>query len=367
MQIINWLGLIGNASSQSHAFESLISMRYKERIFSYKSSLIFLIMILTITSCAPQTDEERIAAINKRIAPEGYLTRTHLHVNWPAEYVGDRLVAKPLKLKIPLEYFSAQANYGEERPKNFEIFENLSGWPLFIQNYKIINIAIVLDGNKPHIPVLVSKVKVGESKEVSDKRNAIIRNSIISQMYNMTYIHRHYYYRNDKSVASQLYATATFKSIDSGYERYIRTNCIDTDNTFTPEVHQSQLDALTTKAKDDPSPASCYEDRSIQFFVTPPEVPLEESSYIVCSDSLCSADFSVGGRRAQHTLMGYFGPGEKGTYYRYKHDLLESKNLKNPTVKDIPQPLLSEILPNISNWQGVVEAKRVLLNSFIVE
>ena len=87
---------------------------------------ITTLTLLLLTACVPQTEEARITAINKRIAPEGYITKTHLYVNWPAYTVGDqvkemeevqgkerykrepeyyqKVLLEPLKLKIPIAY-----------------------------------------------------------------------------------------------------------------------------------------------------------------------------------------------------------------------------------------------------------------------
>jgi hypothetical protein len=76
--------------------------------------LIFLLFSLSLlAACAPKTEEEQIAAFNKQIAPDGYVTKTHLFIHWPAVYtqarrddsVGKEIVPA-ITLKIPMEYLS---------------------------------------------------------------------------------------------------------------------------------------------------------------------------------------------------------------------------------------------------------------------
>jgi hypothetical protein len=62
----------------------------------------------------PETTEDQIDSINFGIAPQGYLTKTHLYIHWPAEYTkpnthtkdpGGKEIVPALTLKIPIEYF----------------------------------------------------------------------------------------------------------------------------------------------------------------------------------------------------------------------------------------------------------------------
>lgn len=66
--------------------------------------LIAMLMFGSLSACTPTTDDERVASLNKRLAPEGHFTNTHFIVRWPAIKGKKHVNAKPLKLKIPLEY-----------------------------------------------------------------------------------------------------------------------------------------------------------------------------------------------------------------------------------------------------------------------
>jgi len=52
-----------------------------------KKRFLFFVLLLSVfllTACSPRTEEQQIAAINRSIAPDGHLTKTHLYIHWPA-------------------------------------------------------------------------------------------------------------------------------------------------------------------------------------------------------------------------------------------------------------------------------------------
>jgi len=60
----------------------------------------------------PDAVDDQIARINRRISPDGHLTKTHLYIHWSAEFTkpskhdkGGKEIAPALTLKIPIEYF----------------------------------------------------------------------------------------------------------------------------------------------------------------------------------------------------------------------------------------------------------------------
>jgi hypothetical protein len=120
---------------------------YKKEYRALKIVLVLIGFILPI-ACKPATEEERIAAINKLISPDGHLTKTHLYINWPA--IPGEVKSKPLKLKIPVEYLVPPSVYGNSLPSSFvEYFEGITS-PLFIQNHQITSIHMrLLPGAKP--------------------------------------------------------------------------------------------------------------------------------------------------------------------------------------------------------------------------
>jgi hypothetical protein len=82
-----------------------------------KLARLFLVSftVSVLAACAPQTEDEQIASVNRRIRPEGHLTKTHLYIHWPAVYTQPQQytqlkepsveeVVPALTLKIPFEY-----------------------------------------------------------------------------------------------------------------------------------------------------------------------------------------------------------------------------------------------------------------------
>jgi hypothetical protein len=77
------------------------------------SLLVLLFSVSLLAACAPKTEDEQIAAINKQIAPDGFVTKTHLYIHWPAVYTearrndpGGKEIVSAITLKIPIEYLS---------------------------------------------------------------------------------------------------------------------------------------------------------------------------------------------------------------------------------------------------------------------
>jgi hypothetical protein len=75
------------------------------------SLLVLLFSVSLLEACAPKNEEEQIASNNKRLAPDGYLTKTHLYIHWPAVYTearrndpGGKEIVPAITLKIPFEY-----------------------------------------------------------------------------------------------------------------------------------------------------------------------------------------------------------------------------------------------------------------------
>ena len=86
-----------------------------------KKLTLFILLLFSVSylvACTPKTEEGQIAAINKRIAPDGHLTKTHLYIHWPAVYTqprrndpGGKEMVKAITLKIPLEYMGTVLDY----------------------------------------------------------------------------------------------------------------------------------------------------------------------------------------------------------------------------------------------------------------
>ncbi len=130
--------------------------------------LVLFFSVSLLAACAPKTEEEQIAAINKRIAPDGYLTNTHLYIHWPAvntkpgsNYLGGKEIAPAVTLKIPFNYLGETlVNQEKFLKKNSPIlrndgitkidFSSKINSALLIQNHQITSIFLGLQpGAKP--------------------------------------------------------------------------------------------------------------------------------------------------------------------------------------------------------------------------
>ena len=131
--------------------------------------LVFLLFSVSIlAACTPKTEEEQLAAINKRIAPDGYVTKTHLYIHWPAVYTqarrndpGGKEIAPAVTLKIPMEYLSqGQFSYVTMAKQRFPALRDLDKGKIdyesryrqgmLIQNHKITSVYLRLQpGAKP--------------------------------------------------------------------------------------------------------------------------------------------------------------------------------------------------------------------------
>jgi hypothetical protein len=126
-----------------------------------KKLTLFILLLFSfsfLAACAPKTEEEQIAAINKRIAPDGYVTKTHLYIHWPAVYTearrndpGGKEIVPAVTLKIPIEYLSqdlfSYVNMAKRRfpalrdsGKDKIDYESRYRQGMFIQNNKITSV-----------------------------------------------------------------------------------------------------------------------------------------------------------------------------------------------------------------------------------
>lgn len=148
-----------------------------------KRALFFFLLVLVtfLAACAPQTEDEQIAGINEMIAPDGYLTKTHLYIRWPAVYTEPRPrfkipggveIVPAITLKIPLEYLGQNVVSFEnaakierhdagqkeaETPAKIDYWSRITG-ALFKQKGFITFVYIrLLPGAKPYVPMLPFK------------------------------------------------------------------------------------------------------------------------------------------------------------------------------------------------------------------
>jgi hypothetical protein len=128
--------------------------------------VVILFSVSLLAACVPKTEEEQIAVINKQIAPDGYLTKTHLYIHWPAayskvqqRYTGRNDLAKAVTLKIPIEYMATTLDYPDPLTsldkKNYSAM--LTG-ALMMHEKEITSVYLgLLPGAKPYIPLFADK------------------------------------------------------------------------------------------------------------------------------------------------------------------------------------------------------------------
>lgn len=74
---------------------------------------VLFFSVSLLAACDPKTEEDQIAAINKQIAPDGHLTKTHLYIHWPTVYTEatrndpvEKEIVPVITIKIPVEYLA---------------------------------------------------------------------------------------------------------------------------------------------------------------------------------------------------------------------------------------------------------------------
>ncbi len=140
-------------------------------------------------ACSPRTEEQQIAAINRNLAPDGHLTKSHLYIHWSAVYTkpyardpGGKEIVPAVTLKIPIEYLAQSLisfenaakierhEAGKTEPKESSTIDYYSriNQALLIHDHQITRVYLrVQPGAKPYIPELPYK---SDSPEVADRK-----------------------------------------------------------------------------------------------------------------------------------------------------------------------------------------------------
>ncbi len=245
--------------------------------------ICILQLSLGLSACFPpdkwehEWEQERLQKFNQRNAPEFQIIDKVLYVDWKAD---NRTDAQVLKLKVPMNYLqggvladgrvglildSVSGPFGYSRPKDpkekpqlgsisFEITE--SGQPVIRDK----------DGrpsNKEDIYVFkILKYEIKGRPEAwrltgdrGEKRENIFRVKDVNGLQNY----------KDLSCrdVEQLKENVRLKGM--GYQ-----------------ATQVTLDRLANKAPDDPTPKNCLSDEYLQFWISPFDVPEEDSVGIYC-------------------------------------------------------------------------------------
>jgi hypothetical protein len=209
----------------------VINRLVKNGQFKLRGCFLLLLSVSLLMACSPRTEEQQIAAINRNLAPDGHLTKTHLYIHWPAEYTkpyardpGGKEIVPAVTLKIPIEYLGQHLislenaakierhDAGVPEPKESLTIDYSSRikQALRIHDHQITMIFLVLmPGAKPYIPALPYK---SDTPEVADRKfNEFVSSYAVHIM------------RNDYFAVPLSDRTA-----ENPYERPPRINCIDT-------------------------------------------------------------------------------------------------------------------------------------------
>jgi len=157
-----------------------------------KKLVLFFLLLLSayiLAACTPLTEEEQIAAINKLIAPDGYVTKTHLYIHWPAVYTqprrndqGGKEIVPTVTLKIPIEYLAQSLisfenavkierhDAGKTELKESSAIDYYSriNQALLIQKHQITAVYLrLMPGAKSYVPALPYK---SDSPAVAERK-----------------------------------------------------------------------------------------------------------------------------------------------------------------------------------------------------
>lgn len=296
------------------------------------------------SACSHQTDEEKIARINKSLAPEGYVTKTDLYISWPTIQHGlPDNIAPPLRLKIPLKYL-AHGLFWDGDPYDLD-----SAITLYKKEITFVALRFMPEA-EPIIPSLYYPVR-GDTKEAE---------AIKAKYFNRAYT---VFINREISLSPENYHstnnTFTEKNI-AGLERYIPMTCYDlSEIKQTSDIdHQKALLYFNGKAKDDLSPSNCYTERELQFFQSPPDTPYQDSVYITCPVLLCK----LSTRLQKHTVEMVIADESPFGDYQLKM----AEHVKKTKDRTYHQPLLNEIWTDIPRWRERYDPTMKLLNSFIM-
>jgi hypothetical protein len=332
-----------------------------------------VVITAAIVGCAPQTEEDKINAINRRISPEGHLTAQYLFVDWPALYSGNNQVAEPLKLKIPIEYLVPGLSL--QKKSSVEYVEDslsLSG-----NHINMISLRLLPDA-KPFTPIIGNQ---SSSPEETQKLAEYFRKSYsLNIMRDEYFINRDIKPKTNQLVIIDAYGTHMKEGSIAGLNRYVNVECFDIDrgenqiqDTDNPIEFQKIISRLDSKAKDDHSPENCYEHRGLQYLVPLSEGVLSKSVLsIYCSSTGCNGYLGLNNR------LVIINVSKENTMYQYEGNMARSpENLKvvlaakaqnKPVeIKPFQQPMLNEIFTDLPNWDKKIIPASNLLNSFVVK
>ncbi len=260
-----------------------------------------LVPIFLLTACSnPFSIESQINSFNKRYAPEYYLSKTHLQVNWPDNPQQD---IAPLKLKIPVAYLSGAMDEKNE-------FETVI-WALKpMENRKIDTIYLKLRRSNGH-PVPYVYPKKTDNPEITRKQKEIYADEYVAKIFRDA--------KGDVLNRERDYCgegEELFRGNDiSGLEQYVKMTCYDLQalqkKALDPNYQESSkwtLKDLANKPSYDITPANCLADARTDFWRSPINTPQAMAVKIDSSHSI--AGYQISFLYKNHLVIAY--PREGG-------------------------------------------------------
>ena len=368
----------------------------KQHTINFFGGLSLVLILCNLAACTPPTEQERIDAVNQKIAPEGYLTKTHLYINWPAYTTDDSAKAEaeargrkfqstspkevymePLKLKIPVEYLAPGLILSNIMPKYpVEYFEKNPIAPLFLtSDHTIFNVTLHFSpGAKPYTPVLAGGLY---TKGYDDPKVEKIKMKYSEEGYSVTINRSSSYFPHvsengdDRKVLdTENYSIRKNPNIVrvadlNGLERYVPLECYDMEKLSNDPDKQRHYDLLAAKAFDDHSPENCIAGREYQYlYPAAATVEFHNKLRIDCT-GYCTADLNLAGRKVNMVIAN------KNRYSELELEnsdrLTKAWQGKEGIAPYTPprQPNLDALYTDLPQWRDRVEPTLKLLESFV--
>ncbi|OEC89658.1 hypothetical protein [Acinetobacter sp. YK3] len=255
--------------------------------------ICILQLSLGLAACFPpekweqEWEQERLQKFNQSYAPEFQIIHKELYIDWKAD---NRTDAQVLKLKVPMNYLqggvladgrvglildSVSGPFGYSRPKDPKEKPQLGS----------ISFEITESGQ----PVIRDK-----DGRLSNKEDIYVFKILKYEIKGRPNVWKLTGDRGEK-----LENIFRVKDVN-GLQNYEDLSCRDVEQLkenvrlkgMGYEASQMMLDKLANKAQDDPTPKNCVSNERLQFWISPSEVPEEESVGIYCGTTAnCEIDF----------------------------------------------------------------------------
>lgn len=258
----------------------------------YLNKIIYLSLLLVavnLSACSNQTQEEKIAAFNKRYVPEYQLSSTYLRVNWRADKQQSFAIA-PLKLNIPIAYlYQVVSDKGEIRTYQLE-FKNGRLSPIWIGLRHS-------DGQ----PAIAQDYSTGlfDSEKVKANKIKVFKDYYIFQI---SYFPPRNQVNKKESYNWEVPIKQLFRNKDiAGLEHYGSLNCYSAEELEKYKIRDDDysrmlLNRLNNKDSNDITPKNCELDQRVQFWISPQGIPVEQAVGIQCSNfEKCEIHFNYRG------------------------------------------------------------------------